>query len=346
MRKIRRAFEALVGNEALKSKILSDISSDTLSHAYILEGKRGSGRHTVAYLIAAALSCEKLSNTDYPLPCGECPSCRKILQKKSPDVIVVSKEGKATLGVESIRFLRSDVRVIPNDLDYKIYIIEDADDMTDQSQNAFLLTLEEPPRYVKFFLLCEDSSTLLETIRSRAQILRTEPISTEQIDEYLCRNNEQARQLKLSDKKHYGEILMSADASLGRAQELLEPKEYKQILEDRAIVRDFIDALVNNTKGEESFALIQKFESTRDRAAELLQMATTSLRDLILIKKSESVTLCFYYDRDEAISLSDNISIKKLLAVYDALNNTIQRIFANANIKLSIIKLFSDIGLL
>ena len=154
---MRQMLDSVIGNSLLKSKLLSDILSDTLSHAYIIEGKKGSGRHTIAYMTAAALVCEKLNDTASPLPCLKCPSCKKILGQKSPDVITVTREDKATLGVDAIRFLRNDVRVVPNDLDYKIYVIEDADTMTPQAQNAFLLTLEEPPEYVKFFLLCEDS---------------------------------------------------------------------------------------------------------------------------------------------------------------------------------------------
>ena len=148
---MRKMLDSIIGNSSLKSKLLSDILSDTLSHAYIIQGKKGSGKHTVAYMTAAALSCEKVSDTNAPVPCLNCPSCKKILQKKSPDVITITREDKATIGVDAVRFLRNDVRIVPNDLDYKIYIIEDADTMTTQAQNAFLLTLEEPPKYVKFF---------------------------------------------------------------------------------------------------------------------------------------------------------------------------------------------------
>ena len=182
---MRKMLDSIVGNSFIKSKLLSDIVSDSLSHAYIIEGKKGSGRHTIAYMTAAALVCEKINDNASPLPCLNCPSCKKILGQKSPDVITVTREDKATLGVDVIRELRNDVRVIPHELEYKIYVVEEADKMTVQAQNAFLLTLEEPPKYVKFFLICEDSNIFLETIRSRSQILRTELIPTEDIDKFL-----------------------------------------------------------------------------------------------------------------------------------------------------------------
>ena len=76
---MKQAFTSLIGNQVLKDKLFSDISSGTLSHAYIIEGKKGSGRHTVASLVAAALACEKSNDTDHPIPCLKCPSCKKIL---------------------------------------------------------------------------------------------------------------------------------------------------------------------------------------------------------------------------------------------------------------------------
>ena len=120
MRNIKQAFTSLVGNYPLKNKLLSDILTGTLSHAYIIEGKKGSGKHTVAYTIAAALSCENVSSENYPLPCLECPSCKKILQFKSPDVITIGRDGKATLGVDTVRFLKNDIRTVPNELEFKI----------------------------------------------------------------------------------------------------------------------------------------------------------------------------------------------------------------------------------
>ena len=90
--KMRQMLNSVIGNSLLKSKLLSDILSDTLSHAYIIEGKKGSGKHTVAYMTAAALVCEKLNDNSSPLPCLNCPSCKKILGQKSPDVITVTRE--------------------------------------------------------------------------------------------------------------------------------------------------------------------------------------------------------------------------------------------------------------
>lgn len=339
---MRKMLDSVVGNSFIKSKLLSDIVSDSLSHAYIIEGKKGSGKHTVAYMTAAALSCERIRDVNSPLPCLECPSCKKILEKKSPDVILVKREeDKATLGVDVIRNLRNDVRVVPNELEYKVYIIEEADKMTVQAQNAFLLTLEEPPKYVKFFLLCEDSNVFLETIRSRSQILRTEAISSGDIDTFLQMNKSEAKQLRLSDPHKYNEILMAAQNSIGRAIELLDEKAFKYIAQNRALARDFLAFLTSDGGSENVVALSVRFSKKREELSEQLLTIETALRDIIALERTENAPLLFFYDREEALLLADALSIRKLMTVYDAIKETQAAISQNANVRLSIINLFS-----
>ena len=346
-RKTRRIFEGLIGNDSLKKKLFSDLSSESLSHAYIIEGKRGSGRHTVAKMTAAALSCVNRENSSMPLPCGECLNCRKILADNSPDVITIGiEEKKASIGVEAARFLRSDIRVIPNDLDYKVYIIEDADTMTPQAQNALLLSLEEPPSFVKFFLLCEDAGAMLETIRSRAQILRTEPIEAADIDKYVVSHYPEALRMKQSDPKMFGELIMSAQNSIGEAISLLEPKNFKKLSDMRAVAREFTEAVVKGIDSEKAAILISKFEIKRDSLSLQLENVLLSLRDLIALSKSETAPLLFYYDRDEALALCDSVSIKMLVKAYDEVDKTLKVLSANANARLSLLKLFSDTGIL
>ncbi len=346
MRNIRQAFCSLIGNASLKNKILADISSGTLSHAYIIDGKKGSGKHTLAYLIAAALSCEKSHDPSFPLPCLECPSCKKILDKKSPDVICIGRDGKSTLGVDTIRFLRNDVHIVPNELDYKIYIIEDAHTMTPQAQNAFLLTLEEPPSYVKYFLLCEGTEALLETVKSRTQALRTELISPNEIDLYISERYNEAKQLKASDKYTYGELIMASDKCIGRAIDLLDQKEFKHILETRELAREFLEAAIGNTDTEKAYLLFKRFSNKRDELSIQIDTILMAVRDLAALQQTENAPLVFYFDRDEAITTTDKTNMRKLMSICDSLYNAQQAISTNANVKLTIIKLFSETSIL
>jgi DNA polymerase-3 subunit delta' len=120
---MKQAIPKIVGNEALRQRLISDVLCGSLSHAYIIEGANGSGRKTIALNTAAATACERLNDASFPAPCGECPSCKKILGRKSPDVIFIKDENKSTVGVDVARFIRENVRVVPNDIEDKFYVI-------------------------------------------------------------------------------------------------------------------------------------------------------------------------------------------------------------------------------
>ena len=218
---MKPAFTDLVGNEKLRKRLAEDLLTGRFAHAYILEGAPGTGKHTLALRIAMALACENRGRDGIPLPCMECTACRKILSGNSPDVIFERRGEKATLGVETVREIHNDVYIAPNELNDKVYIIEDAHLLTVQAQNAFLLTLEEPPAYVRFLLLSESSSMLLETVRSRAQTLRTEPIPPQEIERYLIKSDERARSLKSASPDEFRELIAAANGSIGRALRLL-----------------------------------------------------------------------------------------------------------------------------
>lgn len=346
MERSKKAMSEIIGNIALKQRLCNDILSDSLSHAYIIEGPNGSGRHTIAYMAAAATACENKNDPYKPLPCLECPSCRKILDKKSPDVIVIGTDGKSSIGVDIARFIKEDVHTLPNDLEHKFYIIEDADKMTPQAQNALLLTLEEPPYFVHFFLLCNDSVSFLETIRSRAPTLRTEPVTEQQIDEYISANDRRAAQLKLSDRKEYFELIKTASGGIGRALELLDTKAWTPIKEQRAFISELVLAAVNKRGAKVLIPLMANFSSKRDILSEQFSLLLTALRDLILLKKSDSPTLCFYCDRDEAIEICDKVPLSFLFNFQSAVITAIDENKRNANVKVMLMKMFLNAGLI
>lgn len=335
-------MEDIVANNELRARICNDILSGSLLHAYIIEGLDGSGKHTIAKYVAAALACERKGDKTAPLPCKTCASCKKILSDLSPDVITLGSDGKASLGVDKIRFLKEDVHVIPNELDDKIYIIEDADKMTTQAQNALLLTLEEPPAYARFLLLCENSELLLETIKSRAPILRTEPIPTDMIDAYISKNDVRAAQMKSSAPEDYAELLMAASFGIGRALELLDTKKLAPILENRRLVKDFLSYALGVERNPQSITLLRRFAQKRDALSEQVELLRLAVRDLIVSKKSDSVTLCFFASRERAAELCDATSIAHLFKISSAIDAAADRIAKNANVRLTLVSLLSD----
>lgn len=343
---MRQYMNNIIANETLRNRLCKDILEGRLSHAYIIEGGKGSGKHTIAMLTAAALACEKKNSDEFSLPCMECPSCRKILQGLSPDVIKLSSAEKATIGVDTIRFLKEDVSLVPNDLENKVYIIEEADKMTDQAQNAFLLTLEEPPSYVVFFLLCENSEKFLETIKSRAPILRTEPIPIPLIDEYITRVDRRAAQMKASAPSDYAELLVSCDNGIGRALELLDAKNLSPLLESRRLAKDFVSAAVYGCSNEYALSFFKRFSAKRDALVKELSSIYIALRDLFVSKKSDGAVLCFYESREQVFDLCDNISITEISRLLSATSSAIERLGRNSNVRLTLTLLLSETGLI
>ena len=355
----------VIGNRELLVRLDRDVRSGQLSHAYILDGRKGSGRHTVARHIMASIACENrpgqaLSHrdedqmgffdllddvpppprevsADAPLPCLSCPACEKVLEEKCPDIHVIGRDGKASIGVDAIRFLRSDVLIPPNDLDTKIYVIEDADTMTVQAQNALLLTLEEPPSYVLFLLLCDGADKLLETIRSRAPILRIQPIPDGEIRDFL-----RARRCTLSEED-LNAVVLRADGCIGQALTLADARAVKPILKMRETCDEFIGVCAAR-RYDSLPAVLTRFGNKRDGVMELLSLITLAVRDLILLRHGDGVRLKYYTDRDSAEELACRFTTKSLLGLYRALENAAASLEANGNIRLTLMRMAVELG--
>ena len=356
------ATATVIGNTALLERLEADIRAGQLSHAYILDGRKGSGRHTVARRICAAIACEnrpgqgahapdrdqmglfdlldpvpqKAADPDAPLPCLTCPACEKVLEEKCPDIRVIGREGKASIGVEAVRFLKQDVLIPPNDLDTKIYIIEDAETMMVQAQNALLLTLEEPPSYVLFLLLCNGADHLLETIRSRAPILRTQPIPDETIRAYL-----RDQRCTLSDED-LDAVLLRADGCIGQALTLADGRAVKPILKLRALCDSFMETCAAR-RYDRLPAVLTDFGSKRDGAAEVIALSRLAVRDLVILRHGEEAKLKYYTDRGTAEELAGHFTTRALLALYDALNRASESLEANGNVRLTLMRLAVEI---
>lgn len=345
----RELFGQLAGNAKLKSKFAAAVCAEppALSHAYILEGPRGSGRHTLARSIAASLVCEHRAGTS-PLPCGTCLQCRKIFRDISPDFITVRREeDKDSLGIEPIRALRTDIHIYPNELDYKFYLVENADTMTVQAQNAFLLTLEEPPAYGVIFLLCENSRALLETVRSRAQTVRMQPLTAEENSLRLTQISPEAAQLQKQNPALFSSAVVASRGCPGRALELLSSAEGAEIAARRDILEKFLRLVADRTSAAEGMCLlVSHCRGSRETAALLLADLSDALRDLILLKKSEAVELRFFSDTEAAADLSDMFPIKRLFSLADAVKTAAADLDRNMNVRLTLMSMLSDAGIL
>jgi len=340
-----RFFPMLTGNEALRTRIGADIASESFSHAYILEGPSGSGKHTLAHAIAMAAACRDRSLPDTTLPCLSCPTCKKIAEGYCPDVILISRpEGRATMGVDTVRSIRESISLVPNDLDLKVYIIEDAHTMTVQAQNALLLTLEEPPPFVLFLLLAEDAGALLETVRSRAPVLRMQPIDRDTLHHYLTEQAPPAMRgaaaaLLRDSAEEFAALLTLSDGRIGRALSLLDPKKRAPLMERRRIAEAVVERLSVRGGYDELLLTMLSLTQSREELSAQLTVLTSALSDLVLLTKSEGAPLSFFTDRERAAELSASFTTARLLRAITALNEAGEALLANANVKLTLTRL-------
>lgn len=275
----RAIFPELIGNDNLKNNLSVDFANGKSAHAYIIEGPSGSGKRTVARLIASSVLCENRNDTHYPLPCGKCDTCKKIADNLSVDVVTISNGERASISVDAIRQIKETLLLTPNDGDKKIYIIENAHLLTTQAQNALLLSLEEPPPYVMFLLLTEDASALLETVRSRAPILRMELFSASRIAEYLnsIPNLTAAMRERIPAASHL------SGGSIGAAITLVEGLNDDTALYDAA--DEFIYLLLDGKKTEVLSYITSKLPKERDKTCRLLTLMRFALRDGIAARR-------------------------------------------------------------
>ncbi len=327
-------FTNIVGNSALRRRLAEDILDGSLSHAYIIEGAEGSGRRTLAMNIAAALSCTERGGDRFP--CLECPACRKILEGKTPDVIrIMPDRDRVGIGVDAARFIRTDTMTVPNDFEYKVYIIENADAMTPQAQNALLLTLEEPHSYAVFLMICQSASSMLETVRSRAPVIRTEPVDERTMADYLISHDPRARALSASAEE-FSALLAEAGGRIGRSLTLLDPKQRQPGAERHELAERFAETFCARSTESARLTLLSGFSTKRDAVADELAAISLALRDLIVLKKSDDAPLCFWRDRNEASELAWKYTLAGLFSLYDKVSAACDALSRNANVRLTL----------
>lgn len=347
---MRSYLASVAGNAALCQRLGKELERGAFPHAYIVEGAAGCGKQTLAGEIALALACEHRTDPALPLPCRACPACRKILSGSSPDVIHIRRtEGKSTLGVEAVRALRKDVITVPNDLAFKIYIIHDAHTMTVQAQNALLLTLEEPPAFALFLLLAERADLLLETIRSRAPVLRLTPVSDAQIREFLLSDTREgatrraAKALADSSPAELAALVRMANGCIGTALALLDPAARAPMMENRQTVTDLCGLLAKRTDAAGLLSALLSLGTRREEITERLTLLLGALRDLAVLFRCESAPLLFFTEREEACDLAERFTPHRLLSHVTAVDRALTSLAANANVRLVLVHLTNQL---
>ncbi|MBQ9428858.1 MAG: AAA family ATPase [Clostridia bacterium] len=331
-----RYFPNILHNETLRSRIGEDITHDRFSHAYILEGPPGFGKHTLALQIAAALACRDRDT----LPCGHCDSCEKILGGFSPDVLYFAKdEDKKEFTVDKIRQIRDGLYIAPNELQKRVYIIEDAECMNPAAQNAFLKILEEPPGYVVFLLLCANTANLLETVKSRAPILSLEPIPTDELSACVTNVSGAARLLAERSPAEFSQLMKNAGGSIGTAIRFCE--ESNRCAEVNAAVAAYLSALISPA-GRDLDRLYDSLPLESAVFSDFLAELRMALRDVMLYKKDEGCALLHFADEDGVSEIAKYITEKRVLKLLAKIDDLADRLKFYLDPRLAAVTLCGD----
>lgn len=297
----------LLGNEKAYRTLAAYLRGGRLPHAVLIEGQAGSGKRTFARTLAAGALCIGADR-----PCGSCAHCVKAEKDIHPDLLTFGGEGGArSFHIDTVRAIRKEAHVSPNEASAKVFILRDVQDMSVQAQNALLKIIEEPPGGVTFILTCINKAVLLETILSRVAVIGLELPDIPQCEEVLP----ELVPGKTSAEYHVAAV--QAQGNVGKAIALLSDGgmdgQYQlalQILTDLCVGSE-LDAL----------AALSRYERDRGGFASLLGLMKAIVTGLLL-EKNEDETLQM---------LQRRVSRLQLLQITDIIDEIVATIWQNVN---------------
>ena len=246
-------FENIVGNNKIKESLKNAVKSNNVSHSYLFVGKAGVGKKIFAKDLAKKVMClgsnggaqnngvknnevqnNNVANDNLELDFDNCDSCIKFDANSNPDFSIIVPDGKS-IKIEQIRDLQARILEKPISSNKKVYIIDNADTMTEESQNCLLKTLEEPPEYAMIILIASNENRMLQTIKSRCVIIRFEDLTNEEISQILHTNDQ--------------DIIRLCEGSVAKAETISEKREMfaqLKIIADYLSKNILIDVLNNS----------------------------------------------------------------------------------------------------
>lgn len=316
-------FKDVVGHRDIIQYIQNAVTEDKVSHAYILNGEKGSGKKLLANLFSMSLQCQdRHSDGD---ACGKCQSCKQAVSGNQPDIIRVTHEKPNTISVDDIREqVNNDIVIKPYKGPYKIYIIPNADMMSVQAQNALLKTIEEPPEYGIIFLLTENADTLLPTIMSRCVMLKLKNIKDTLVKKYLM------EQMQIPDYK--AEVCVAfAQGNMGRAIMLATSEHFNEIKEEAIQLLKYI----NEMELHEIVDAIKRVTAYKVEITDFMDIISIWYRDILIFKATKNVNRVVFSDQMRFIKERANkSSYEGLEIILKSIENAKTRLRANVNFDL------------
>ncbi|TCS95438.1 DNA polymerase III subunit gamma/tau [Hazenella coriacea] len=318
-------FSDLIGQEHVTQTLMNALKEGHLSHAYLFNGPRGTGKTSAAKILAKAVNCERGPAAE---PCNECEACQRITDGRIMDVVEI--DAASNRGVDEIRELRDKVKYAPTEVRYKVYIIDEVHMLTTEAFNALLKTLEEPPAHVIFILATTEPHKLPPTIISRCQRFAFRRISVERIVDRLKMICE-SQQVHADEKALYT-VARAADGGMRDALSLLDQAlafgkdhidESTVLAVTGAISRDVLYLMIKAMAEGDSAAALQHLDDCVMGGLEpdqLIQDLTFALRDLLLKKTAPRLEYTQAVFTDESdMNMGELFSVPKLTRMLDTL---------------------------
>ena len=314
-------FADIIGQEQMKEHLQNALASKKISHAYIINGEKSSGKEYIAKVFAMALQCEK----GVTEPCQECRSCKQALSGNQPDIIRLNHEKPNTISVDDIRKqINGDVAIKPYSSPYKIYIINEAEKMNTQAQNALLKTLEEPPEYAVILLLTANINALLPTIVSRCVVLNMKPVADEKVRKFLM------EELQIPDYK--ADVCVAfARGNVGKAKALASSEEFENVKNEALSLVKYI----RDMELHEIMAAIKKIGEYKLEINDYFDIMAIWYRDVLLFKATKDVNHLVFREELTAIrKCAQRSSYEGIETIVKALDTAKHRLDANVNFEL------------
>lgn len=315
-------FEEILGNEMVKDHFKRAIENHKISHAYILTGEAGMGRKSIANAFAMTLLCEKGGSE----PCMSCHSCKQVMSGNHPDLIYVTHEKPGSIGVDDVREQINDTIMIrPYSSYYKIYIVDEAEKMTVQAQNALLKTIEEPPSYAVIILITTNQEAFLPTILSRCVQMKLKPLKDFTIKSYLTQN------LHIPEKD--ADICAAfARGNLGKAIHLSSSDEFRELFQK-------VMVLVKNVGTMDISMLLDCIREMKEQnfdIGEVLDLMQFWYRDVLMFKVTKDMNLLIFKNEYKMINeTGEKVDYAGLEAILAAIDTARTRLNANVNMELA-----------
>ena len=317
------AFSDILGNEQIIEHLQNAVRMGKVSHAYILNAPESSGKRMIAEAFAATLQCEKQGTVF----CGECHSCKQAASHNHPDIIYVMHEKPNTIGVDDIRVqINQDIMVKPYSGPYKIYIVDEAEKMNVQAQNALLKTIEEPPAYGVILLLTTNADLFLPTILSRCIRLDLRPVEKGKLKDFLMK--------KCGVVDYQADICVNfSQGIVGKAVTLASSAHFNEI-------KDAALQLVKRVKDIELYEMIGAVKHISEYKLEIndfFDMMMIWYRDVLLYKATADVNGLVFKNEVYEIKKQANISsYHGIELILEGLEKAKVRLNANVNFELVI----------